>query len=232
MRVKERTHIMEVTYDDARWRLLEALREEAADMMRPLAQRHIASIAYGSIARGDVHQGSDVDIFIPNPPTATILETFIESAGYTPIHREIIQATPTYAAKAYIHVAEDRSYSFPLVKLRAREREFYGFAGSVTPEQLEQGQRVPGVNKRLQLIEPTEKGHTETTIQGNEGATAKRLGVGVAVVLDRVRTLRRRDRVGRTGVYLKRSLAPDETFGDTYAQLARKRPAIRRRLRT
>ena len=199
--------------------------------MRPLADRHIQTLAYGSIARGDVNPTSDIDIYTPSPPAPSLLQTLIESAGIHPTHREIIQATPAYAAKGYIHVAENRSYSFPLVPLNTREAEFYGFAGSITPRQLRENTRVPGVDKRLMLIQPTPEGHTETPIQGIEGTVAKTLGIGTAAVQDRARTLRRRQKIGRTGVYLKHTLTPEESFGDTYQQLARTRPALRRRTR-
>jgi predicted nucleotidyltransferase len=226
------TDTIEVTYDEDRWKLLHRLRAEAAELMRPLATRHIASIAYGSVARGDVSPGSDVDIFVPRPPPPAIIEALAEQAGLTPAAREIVQATPTYAAKGYIYLDETHSYSFPLVKLRSVELEFYGFAGSIGPEEAEKGTRVPGVDKRLMLIEPTDRGHTESPVTGREGAVAKRLGVGVTVVLDRVRTLRRRERVGRTGVYLKHLLGPKEDFGDAYQRLASRRPPLRRRMRT
>ena len=222
---------MEIRYEEGRWSLLRSLRDDAVQMMRPLTDRHLQPLAYGSIARGDVKLGSDVDIFVPATSSPTIIEATIEAAGYTPISREIIQATPTYAAKGYIHIKENRSYSFPLVELRPREQEFYGFAGTATFLQVQEGIRVSGVDKRLMLIEPTESGHIETPIQGREGDIAKKLGIGAAVIRDRVRILTRRDRVGRTGVYLKRSLSPNETFGDIYHKLGKTRPPLRRRLR-
>ena len=222
---------MEIRYEEGRWSLLRSLRDDAFQMMRPLTDRHLQPLAYGSIARGDVKLGSDVDIFVPATSSPTIIEATIEAAGYTPISREIIQATPTYAAKGYIHIKENRSYSFPLVELRPREQEFYGFAGTATFLQVQEGIRVSGVDKRLMLIEPTESGHIETPIQGREGDIAKKLGIGAAVIRDRVRILTRRDRVGRTGVYLKRSLSPNETFGDIYHKLGKTRPPLRRRLR-
>ena len=222
---------MEVTYDEERWNLLRRLRSEAIDLIRPLSERHLEALAYGSVARGDVSEGSDIDIFIPRPPSPTILGTLIERAGIPVSHREIVQATPTYAAKGYVHVGEDRSYSFPLVELRTAEREFYAFAGSINLSQLEGCVRVPGVDKRLMLIEPTDGGHAEAPVPGREGLVAKTLGVGVTAVLDRVRTLRRRERVGRTGLYLQRALSPEESFGDVYRQLARRRPPLRRRMR-
>ncbi|HUS77445.1 MAG TPA: nucleotidyltransferase domain-containing protein [Patescibacteria group bacterium] len=200
--------------------------------MRPLTESHIEAFTYGSIARGDVSEGSDIDIFIPKPPIHAMLEALFERAGITSTHRELVQATPTYAAKGYIHIDENKSYSFPLVSLRTVEMEFYRFAGSVTTSQLNENERVPGVDKRLMLIEPTEHGHTEAPVTGREGVVAKKLGIGVTSVLDRVRTLRRRERVGRTGVYIKRILAPDEDFGELYQRLARRRPPLRRRMRT
>jgi predicted nucleotidyltransferase len=60
---------------------------------------------------------------------------------------------------------------------------------------------------------------------------AARLGVDIRVVLERVRTLERRGRVGRTGVYVKRELAPDEDVSTVFMELAEGRPALRRRLR-
>jgi hypothetical protein len=221
---------IEISYTPKQWSLLETLRKEAKEMIHPLASRHIEALAYGSIARGDVKLTSDIDLFIPHPPTPAILQSLIE-AQKPVIHREIIQATPNYAAKGYIHTAEKRSYSFPLLPLRAYEREFYQFAGSINQHQLREGDRVPGVDKRLILIQPTPTGHTETPVPGREGATAKTLGIGVTAVLDRVRTLRRRDKIGRTGVYIQRTLAPDEGFGEIYDRLARRRPPLRRRLR-
>ncbi len=221
----------EVVYDEARWRLLAGMREEAAGLMRPLVAYHLGPIAYGSIARGDVEEGSDIDVFVQRPPAPAILETIIERAGIPVTHRELVQATPTYAPKGYIYVGERKGYSFPLVELRTVELEFYGFAGSVILGQVEAGERVSGVDKRLMLIEPTEAGHVESPIQGREGAVAKALGISAASVLDRVRTLRRRERHGRTGVYLKRPLAPGESFSDVYNTLAKKRPPLRRRMR-
>jgi len=108
--------------------------------MRPLSERHLEALAYGSVARGDVGEGSDIDVFVPKPPSPTVLEALIERAGIPITHREIVQATPTYAAKGYAYVEENKGYSFPLVDLRTVEREFYSFAGSVTLGQIEGGE--------------------------------------------------------------------------------------------
>jgi predicted nucleotidyltransferase len=221
---------VEITYDEGRWGLLSSLRAEASALMRPLASAHIECLAYGSLARGDVKPTSDVDIFIPTPPAPELVEAALERADIRASEREIVQATPGYAAKGYIYTSERRGYSFPLVRLLPAERDFYGFAGSVTLQQLEAGTRVPGVDKRLMLIEPTQEGHTESPIAGREGTVARLLGVDTRIVTERVRTLERRQSVGRTGVYLKHTLEPGEGFGEALHRLSLRRPAVRKRL--
>jgi len=222
---------LHVEYTEDHWRLLRLLRAEAAEMMRPLSEAHIEAVVYGSIARGDVSEGSDVDIWMPSPPSPTFVQAVLERRGVRIRRREIIQATPSYAAKAYLYTEPDRGYSLPLVKLRASEAEFYRYAGSLGHRELQAGGRVPGVDKRLMLIEPTETGHRESSVQGMEGYVAGRLGVETRIVQERVRTLERRGKVGRTGVYIKRVLADDEDFGAVFRQLAASKPALRRRIR-
>jgi predicted nucleotidyltransferase len=221
----------QVIYTEEHWRTLARLRSAAVEMMKPLIDAHIYCVVYGSIARGDTRKTSDIDVYIPTPPSSTLIEATLESAGINPTRREIIQATPSYAAKAYIYIDEARSYSFPLVPLRPSEEDFTGFAGRITCTQLENNVRVPGVNKDLYLIEPNEAGHIESPINGLEGIVAKKLGVDTRIVLQRIRTLERRGKVGRTGVYIKRELAPSESFGAVFNELARGDSAIRRRLR-
>jgi len=81
------------------------------------------------------------------------------------------------------------------------------------------------------LIEPTVEGHVESAVVGREEGVANLLGVSVNTVLDRVRALLRRDEVGRTGVFIERELAPDETFEQVLKKLADKNPAVRRRVK-
>ena len=221
----------QIIYFEEHWSNLRDLREIAVNMMKPLIEAHIYCIVYGSIARGDVTATSDIDVYISTPPSPTLIEATLESAGIKISSREIVQATPSYAAKAYIYIDDLRSYSFPLVPLRPDEEDFTGFAGRINYEQLLNNIRVPGVNKNLLLIEPNELGHIETPIEGIEGIVAKKLGVDTRIVFQRERTLKRREKVGRTGVYIKRQLAPDESFGAVFNQLAKSDSAIRRRLR-
>jgi hypothetical protein len=81
------------------------------------------------------------------------------------------------------------------------------------------------------FVEPTSEGHVESTVVGCEEVVAKRLGVSVETVLDRVRVLLRRDEVGRTGVFVKRELGAGETFELALKKLADENPAVRRRMR-
>jgi len=223
---------LKIIYDEKRWRLLNQLRAEAIELMDALNSMHIFSIVHGSIARGDVTEKSDIDIFIPDVIPSFLVETALERARISISERILVQATPTYSIKAYIGIDERRSVSFPLSKLRKTEREFYKFGGEATLEMLRRGVRVPGVDKRLMLIEPTEDGHIESSILGREGEVAKLLGISIETVLDRVRTLTRRDKIGRTGLFIERRLASNETFELVLKELAERNPAVRRRLRT
>ena len=227
----KRADRVEVVYSEKRWKLLLKLRQEAIEIMNALEKENIGCITHGSLARGDVSENSDIDVFIPNPAGSFLIESAIERAGLTVNQRILVQATPSYAAKGYIELAPQRVVSFPLMKMRSLERGFYRFGGEATLQTLRDKERVVGVDKRLMLIEPTERGHVETSIVGRENVVAKMLGVSVETVLDRVHALLRRDEVGRTGVFVKCELGPDETFEMALQRLVDENPAVRRRLR-
>jgi len=222
---------LEVVYDTSRWEILEQLRKKSIQVMRALDKSHLQVTVHGSIARGDVTQTSDIDIFISGPTSSFTVETALERSGFQVFERKIIQATPLYAIKGYIELDSQTSVSFPLVKMRQVEKEFYKFGGEVTVFDLEENKRVFGVDKRLMLIEPTTEGHIETTVLGEEKKVAKILGISPNTVLDRSRALLRRDRVGRTGVYIEKELPPEETFEQAMKKLADRNPAVRRRIR-
>jgi len=221
----------EVTYSEKHWKLLQRLREEAVEIMAPLEKASLNCVTHGSIARGDVSANSDIDVFIPNPSGSFLIESAVERAGLTVNQRILVQATPSYAAKGYIELDPQRVVSFPLMKMRSLERDFYRFGGEVTLQTLKEKKRAVGVDKRLMLIEPTDQGHIESSIVGRENAVAKLLNVSVETVLDRVHALLRRDEVGRTGVFIKRELGPDETFEMVLQRLVDENPAVRRRLK-
>lgn len=200
--------------------------------MHALRTFNLEAKAHGSIARGDVNKNSDIDIFIPSQQSSFIIETALEKACLSVNRRFVIQATPIYAMKAYLEIDESLSISFPLMKMRKVEREFYKFSGEIKHKDLEKGVRVCGVNKRLMLVEPTEKGHEESTIIGFEGHVASLLGISVETVLDRVRALLKRDEIGRTGNFIKKELSSYETFEMALKRLADVNPAVRRRLKS
>ncbi len=221
----------EVNYTSARWELLRELRGEAAWVMSALEAFHLQSITHGSLARGNVKKGSDVDVFIGEVQNSFLVETALEKAGVPVNSRRIVQATPTYAMKAHIEVSERITVTFPLMEMRTVEREFYRFGGETDLRQLKESVRVPGVDKRLMLIEPTETGHVESSVIGKEQTAAKFLGISAETVRDRVHTLMKRDTTGRTGVFIKKELMPDETFELALKKLADLNPAVRRRMK-
>jgi predicted nucleotidyltransferase len=221
----------EVIYSEKRWKLLQRLREEAVEIMEAFEKVSLNCVTHGSIGRGDVSAESDIDVFIPNPLGSFLIESAVERAGLTVNQRILVQATPSYAAKGYIELDPQRVISFPLMKMRPLERDFYRFGGEATLQTLNEKKRVAGVDKRLMLIEPSDQGHVESSIIGRENAVAKLLNVSVEAVLDRVHALLRRDEVGRTGVFIKRELRPDETFEMVLQRLADENPAVRRRLK-
>ncbi len=218
-------------YDSEHWDLLARLRRKTAHLMEILEKANLESVVHGSIARGDVSIESDIDIFLETPASSFSVETALEKRGVDIERRLIVQATPTHAMKAHIEIAERATITFPLVKMRKVEREFYAFGGNVTLQGIREGLRVPGVDKRLILIEPTHKGHRESTVTGREEQVARILHLSVETVFDRVRALTRRDRVGRTGVFVEAELSDSETFEMTLDRLAKKNPAVRRRVR-
>jgi predicted nucleotidyltransferase len=225
----KRAERIEVAYEDRRWQLLDELRSKAVDIMETLDNHNLHSIVHGSIARGDVSEKSDIDVFLPDPPSSFILEIYLEQSGFRDYIRTIIQATPLYAVKGYIELDKQTSLSFPLVKLRPVEKDFYRFGGEASLSILKEEKRISGVDKRLMLIEPTADGHVESAVVGQEEAVANLLGVSHNTVLDRVRALIRRDEVGRTGVFIEKELAPDETFEQALKHLADQKAAVRRR---
>ena len=227
----KRAERIEVIYSQEHWELLAQLRGRAVEVMQALGKALLHSIVHGSIARGDVSANSDADVFIPDPPSSFAIETALMRANYTFNRRLLVQATPSYAPKGYIELEPKLTVSFPLTRMRRNEREFYQFGGEADLQTLLDKVRVLGVDKRLMLIEPNAKGHVESTIVGKEETIAHLLHISVDTVLDRVHALLRRDKVGRTGVYIERELTSEETFEMVLKQLADTDPAVRRRLR-
>ena len=214
----------EVIYDQDHWDHLSALRNRALGIVHKLESIGIKSHVYGSVARGDTSKSSDIDIIILRSVSSYRLELVLEPL----LKRELVQATPSMVLKGHIHLASDTVVTFPLFKLRPREEEFYRWGGLLDSSGLTSNTRVPGVDKRLVLIEPTETGHIEQGITGREQDVAKKLNVSIGIAQERVRVLTRRDSVGRTGVYLTRTLNDDENFEAVAKSLQDSDPALRR----
>ncbi len=227
----KRLEYREISYDEEHWKLLRKLRNKTIEIMECLQKHNTASVVHGSITRGDVTAKSDIDVFVASPPSSFLIENALENCRFPINRRLVVQATPSYAMKGYIMIDEQRCVSFPLMKLRSVERDFYKFGGKADLTVLKNNLRIKGVDKRLMLIEPTPTGHKESSIVGRQQAVASLLGVSVETVLDRVHTLLRRDKVGRTGVFIEKELSADETFEMVLKHLADQNPAVRRRLK-
>jgi len=228
-KIQRRPEYREVIYDENRWKILDKLRREAIRILEILGKYGIKGYVHGSVARGDVWEGSDIDVIIPYVIPSYIVEYALETSGYNIYTRYIVVATPSSTPKAYIVLdeKEKKIVSFPLHKLKPREYEFYKFGGMLDYDGLKKGYRVSGVDKRLVLIEPTPKGHVESPVIGYESIVASKLGISIETVLERVRVLSRRDEIGRTGVFVKYELMPGESFEEAFDKLVKKNPLIR-----
>ena len=80
------------------------------------------------------------------------------------------------------------------------------------------------------VIKPTSKGHDEFSIINNERIAAKELGINIETVNERKKVLLKREKHGRTGVFLKRSIEIDETTEDVLKKLANKKSIVRKKL--
>jgi predicted nucleotidyltransferase len=229
-KVAGETDFADIQYDSVHWDILQEKREKAENILTIIP--NLAPRVYGSIARGDVTPHSDIDIIIPYSideyQLLPVLENFNTGSFLT---REVVQATPLAAIKAVITLSSEISLTFPLVQLFPREHDFYKFGGSIDLEGLQANKRVPGINKKLLLVEPNSNGHTETRItRDNASYAAKLLDITIDTIFERIRVLERRDKVGRTGIFLKRSLGPDESFSDVLRQIESTNPAAKRRI--
>ncbi|MCC6017826.1 MAG: nucleotidyltransferase domain-containing protein [archaeon YNP-LCB-003-016] len=218
-----------VVYDQDHWSLFYSLRSKAREIMEALKKMGIDCVVHGSLARGDVHKDSDIDIFIPYPIPSYLVEIALDKIGAKIYGKELVQATPNHVMKAHIELSDNIIITFPLMNMRRLEREFYKFGGEVDLDDIINNRRKPGVTKSLLLIEPTEDGHIESPIIGREEYVAKILGVSIDIVKERERILMRRDEIGRTGVYFKYILSPAENFEEVFKNMLDRNPALRRR---
>jgi predicted nucleotidyltransferase len=226
--MKEKTvafHRKKIVYDNSQWELLDSIRKKALIVMEKISD--FQPILYGSVARGDVHKDSDIDFFIEHNPETYLLEMSLEDIGIK--ERCIVQATPWHLVKGSITLFTGETITFPITESKLREIEFYYFGGAIELDDLKNNKRVPGVDKRLILIRPTEEGHIEEEITGRESEVSKILNVSIGIVRERSQVLTRRDKIGRTGIYLNRILMKDESFEQVLKEICDKDSNVRRR---
>jgi predicted nucleotidyltransferase len=227
------TERFEVAYSQTHWSNFSNMRDKAGQIVNSLGELKRSAIVHGSLARGDVDNESDIDILIQNEVSTQLVESSLESHGFQSYLREVAQATPMHSPKAHIYLDSEQkmAVTIPIRPLRSLEAEFYRFGGIVGSKELIDHTRVPGCTKRLTLIEPTEHGHVESSIIGREAQTANILGISVKIVEERIRVLERRDKVGRTGIFLRIPVPDEMSFEEVLAREARENPALRRTLR-
>ena len=224
---------LEVVYTPAKWELLKKIRLRASKIMASLASRMVTPYIYGSVARGDVNSGSDIDVITLAKVSSHSVELALTFGGFKIHSRKIAQATPGHTIKAHVYLDayEKECVTFPLTTFRGLELDFYNFAGFLDLPSLNADRRVAGCDKRLMLIQPTKRGHVESPVEGREVEVTKVVGASLEIVNERIRVLKRRRSVGRTGIVLSKSLEEGEVFEDVLRRLAASNPIVRRSLR-
>ncbi len=224
---------IEVRYDEDRWLILRKKRKIATKILKYFEENGIHAIVHGSIARGDVNKDSDIDIFIPYLIPSYKVELLIKDLGYEIDAKYIVQATPNTCIKALYELLheENITISHPLVQMSNKEIEFYKFSGMIDLKGIVKDERIHGVNKALKFIEPKPFGHVEYSIIGIENIVAKRLGISMDIVEERIRVLTRRDELGRTGLFLKLKLPPNKNIEEAFKRIIDTNQYVRRLLK-
>lgn len=225
-----RDHYNDVIYSENHLKLLLEKRERSRNLLDMFAKEGLNPFIYGSIARGDVHSDSDIDIVVVQSIAPYQIEMILDKNGFNNYFREIIMATPADTVKLYIYLNELESITIPLSKFDRRSIEFYDFGGKINLEQVHNNIRVPGIDKRLVLIQPTINGHKEYSIIGNEHVAAKQINVSIDLIHEREKVLLKREKYGKTGVFLKRPIEMNESTENVLKKLAKKKSIVRRKL--
>lgn len=225
------SYAVEVIYTQEHWNVLEEKRAKGLNIINTLNKcGFIVTIMHGSVARGDVTRNSDVDVALTHPYSISLVRLCLEENGYTIYDVRIVQPTPKHTPKVYIYLDpfEEQCVSLPLTELDPIEIEYYKFSGFITKEDILAKKRVRGVNKKLKLVIPTDKGHIEVPAVGNEGYVSKLLGVSIDVVKDRVEALTKRMEEGHSGLFIEVSVPMFEEIENLVEKLCRENTAFRR----
>ncbi|MHA1916854.1 MAG: nucleotidyltransferase domain-containing protein [Candidatus Ranarchaeia archaeon] len=222
----------EIEYSEDHWKRFHGIRSELKIILKSI--NPLFPNFYGSIARGDIKPTSDIDIIFLDTKSEFQIEQFLSDLGLLLIDRKIVQATPLSVIKAQMEFKGryDVAITWPLISFLPREVEFYYFGGIASLKDVEQEIRISGINKQLLFVEPTSSGHVETRIDDqNIASYAKKLKISVETIKERKRVLVRRDKFGRTGVFFKKNLQPEQSFGQALKELVDRNPASKRRVR-
>jgi predicted nucleotidyltransferase len=217
-----------IVYTEEMWELLNSKRKRAITLLEMF--KKLNPFVYGSIARGDVNEKSDIDIIFLNQIPTFQIELILNENGLENYAREILMATPQDSIKLYIYLNEYESLTVPLTKLDKKVLEFYDFGGKISLSQLQNNTRVPGIDKRLVFIKPNSKGHEEYSITNQENVAAKDLGIRIETIMERKKVLLKREKHGRTGVFLKKELGKEDSVEMILKNLADRKSIIRKKL--
>lgn len=220
----------EIEYTPERWQILKNLRTRAMRITEIFARHNIESLTFGSVARGDVKSTSDIDIVLLTKVPTFQVEVLLDEAKERIQAKTIVQATPNDVIKAHYDLDDEICLSVLLTDFTHHPYEFYYFGGAVTHAQMEKSERVPGIDKRLVLIQPSSKGHHEISVVDHPGQAANIIGISSEMVEQRIRVLTRRDKIGRTGIFLNQEIGLDENFEEKLAEIAASNQLVRRRV--
>ncbi len=220
----------EIIYNDTHWNLLNDFRKRALQVTDTFAQNGFDSLTYGSIARGDIKKTSDIDIILQIKLSSYRVELILEEIEIPILSKKLIQATPNDIIKVHYELEGDICLTLLLTDFTSLPFEFYKFGGAINNSQLKSNIRVPGVDKRLVFIQPTETGHIESPLEDQLNEAPKILNVSRKMIEQRMRVLTRRDKIGRTGIFLKEDLDLSENVEEVLRNIANKNPLIRKRL--
>ncbi|MFW9856286.1 MAG: hypothetical protein ACFFFG_14635 [Candidatus Thorarchaeota archaeon] len=217
-------------YSEVEWELFVSFQENALEILIELEKNGLTGgFVHGSVARGDVKATSDIDIYLPLVIPSFLIDLL---PTFRNAERRIMMATPNSVIRGVLSRNDNVSISFPLTVANERDIEFFRFSGLANRLQLQNQQRTPGVTKKLILIEPEGNGYWQTPVLEDKKRVGQLLGISQRMIDERVRVLKRRDRIGRTGVFINVQIQPDENYEQALKKLTDRNPIVRRALRS